>query len=81
MHIVRGNLADELRNIDVRWAGLDARRVATEEAPIGFNHRCVAQEWKLEVLKCGFSAIGREVLIHGYMRHATGDIRPRVCGA
>ncbi len=80
MHIVRGNLADELRNINVRWAGLDARRVAAEEAPIGFNHRGIAQERKLEVLKYGFGTIGREVLIHGQTRNATGDIRPRVCG-
>jgi hypothetical protein len=45
--IFRGDFLDELRYVDVRWAGMRARRVIAHQAPRRFDRRFVLrQRWQ-----------------------------------
>ena len=50
-HVARGDLLDKRGNVDVCRAGARARRVETEQAPLGFERGIVRREWGGDVGK------------------------------
>ncbi len=62
--VAGGDLADELGDVDVRGAGLHARRVAAEEASVGLRHGLRFGQRGLVVGEDRLGPVGRQVLRH-----------------
>ena len=70
----RGDLPDEERNIDIRRAGRDARRVVTEVASVRRDKRFVHIQWRVQIGKLrgigvGVQPSGSHPRFKDFLRH------------
>ena len=70
----RGDLPDEERNIDIRRAGRDARRVVTEVASVRRDKRFMHIQWRVQIGKLrgigvGVQPSGSHPRFKDFLRH------------
>ncbi|MOA50379.1 hypothetical protein D3C78_1733840 [compost metagenome] len=68
--VLRRDALDELRDVDVGGAGLDAGRVIAVQAPVGFRQGLVGGQRGLEVRDRGLQALARQARHKKGVAHA-----------